>query len=243
LDCSFLNARFTMTAGHTVVLDSLVLLNCRTVNTFGYFQMQNGSRLVLNNTVDFQGPSSVCLPLQIGTQLGKLFQRPDSFPSATGNRSQQYTAYAPASSSWCLAGAAGQSSSSLPPLPPDLLPLLMANSSSAGICRQEAALLGNFARTEPPLPYQVGGNSSRQQQREPVDILWNRSAWLCLEPLTGLCVGQNATGVRMAGGWETDHCAAGVSREYAQPPAIALCAECTTQTAAWLQEGCVPPHS
>jgi hypothetical protein len=182
-----------MTAGNTIVLDSVVLLNCRTVNTFGYVRMQTGSTLVLNNTVDFQGPPSVCIPLQVVAQLNTLFVRPQHLPSPTGNSSQQFTAYTPPNSNWCSAGATGQSIPGVQ-LPSQFLPLLMANSTSYSICRQDAGLLGNFARTESPAPYQFGNNST-QEQRAAVDILWNRSVFLCREPLTGPCVGMNATGV------------------------------------------------
>jgi hypothetical protein len=183
-----------MTAGYTVVLDSLVLVNCRTVNTFGYFRMQSGSTLILNNTVDHQGPPSVCIPLQVVAQLNTLFIRPDNLPSPTGNQSQQVTAYAPAGSNWCTAAAAGQSATSIPPLPQQFLPLLFANKSGFSICQQEAGLLGNFARSEGPAAYQFGRNNT-QEQRAAVDILWNRTAFLCKEPLTGPCIGANATGM------------------------------------------------
>lgn len=193
LDCGFLDARFTMTPGHTMLVDGLVLLNCRTVNTFGFVRIQQNAALILNNTVDFQGPSSVCIPLEITGSLFNIFPRPDNLPSPTGNRSQQLTAFAPAGSNWCTAAAAGQSSGSLPPLAPQFLPLLLANSSSS-LCQQQAGLLGDFARTEPPAPYQLPTEGQPQEARATIDVLWMRSVLLCKQPLTGPCVGANATG-------------------------------------------------
>jgi len=195
LDCAFLDGRFTMTPGHSVLLDSLVLINCRTVNTFGFINMQQGSTLILNNTVDHQGPPSVCVPLELIARLGAIFIRPERLPSAAGNRSQQFSAFAPAGSNWCAAAAAGQNSNSIPPLAPQLLPLLLANRTGYSICQQQAGILGDFARTEPPAPYQLRNESQGQQEpRAAVDILWRRSVLLCREPLTGPCIGGNASG-------------------------------------------------
>jgi hypothetical protein len=190
LDCGFLDARFTVTPGHTLLLDGIVLLTCRTVITFGFVHMQQNTTLLLNNTVDFQGPPSVCIPLEIVGTLFNAFPRPANLPSQTGNRSQQLTAYAPPGSNWCTAAAAGQDSASLPkPLPPRFLPLLLSNSSTSGaLCKQAARLVGDFARTLPGV--------NQVQERAPNDVVWMRSVLPCKEPLSGPCVGSNARGAR-----------------------------------------------
>lgn len=194
LDCGFLDARFTVTPGHTLLLDGIVLLNCRTVITksFGFVHMQQNTTLLLNDTVDFQGPPSVCIPLDIVGKFFNVFPRPANLPSQTGNSSQQLTAYAPPGSNWCTAAAAGQDSANLPPR---FLPLLLSNSSTSGaLCKQAARLVGDFAR-KAPAAYQLPG-VNQVQQRATNDVVWMRSVLLCKEPLSGPCVGSNATGAR-----------------------------------------------
>lgn len=188
LDCAYLNSRFLLTSGHTVVIDSLVLIHCRTVTTLGFISKAAGSTLVLRNSVDQRG--SVCVPQQVSAE----------FVGAANNRtaaaaSAPVMAIADAGSNWCAAAAAGINSTSTPPLLPQYLPVLMANSTSSSLCQQAALLVGNISGTERPFPYHLQGSQGPQ---EPEAVGYNiraiRTAALCSEPISMACIRDNGTG-------------------------------------------------
>jgi hypothetical protein len=175
-----------------VVIDSLVLIHCRTVTSVGFISKAAGSTLVLRNTVDQHG--TVCLPQQVFAE----------FVLAANNRtaaaaSGPAMAIADAGSNWCAAAAAGINSTSTPPLLPQYLPLLMANNTGSSLCQQAALLVGNSSGTERPFPYHL---QSSQGPQEPDSGEYNiraiRSAVLCSEPISMACIRDNGTGASLA---------------------------------------------
>jgi hypothetical protein len=135
---------------------------CRTLSTAGFITKRPGSALVFNNTVDDQG--SVCVPLPLAQGFISSLPRQPGTPAmqaslaalqavypAGGSATQQYTALAPAGSSWCTAAGSGAafngSSSQGSPLllAPQLLPTLILNASGYALCQQPALLAGNTA--------------------------------------------------------------------------------------------------
>jgi hypothetical protein len=145
LDCALLAGRFQVEAGVTVLVQHMVLQNCSVgaMKPLIFMQFEEGSRLVLNDTVVLQ-PDNLCLPYQ--AQLGELSHqilRPaavqgsqDSF--RTGNQSAWCTTN-PNTRAALQAGAApvnatpaatADTNSSYSKLPP--IPLEFANRTGLG---------------------------------------------------------------------------------------------------------------
>jgi len=55
INCNYLSDRFTLAANRTIKISNLVLDNCRTFSTLGFFVKQSGAVVYLNNVVDNQG--------------------------------------------------------------------------------------------------------------------------------------------------------------------------------------------
>lgn len=171
-------------------------VHCRTTTTVGIISKQQGSTIILNNTIDQQG--SVCTP--------DFLDLPDI---TRPNASTQILASAGAGSNWCVAAAsvspqaaAGQHSNlsnNASQLAPQHLPTLLVNRSGHSICSQPALLLGAVARSERLVPYVLSNTSPEEQQqqrqeRPSFNVVAARSAVLCEHPISVACVDANGTG-------------------------------------------------
>jgi hypothetical protein len=189
INCAFLNGRFQLTKGHSLVLSNVVLLNCRTTSTAGFVSKQHGSTIIFNNTVDQH--SSVCLPLQMAKEAAVQRLEPQQPSSAAANTAGQGITVAAAGSNWCAAAVAGVNNSALP-----IQPLLTVNHSSYNICQQGALLIANAAWNEAPVPYALHNSQQTEDQLErwPLTVVVTQYAVLCAEPVAMDCIQANGTG-------------------------------------------------
>jgi hypothetical protein len=54
-NCNHMTDRFTLQHNRTLKVANLMLLNCRTYSTLGFFRKQQGTTISLENVVDNQG--------------------------------------------------------------------------------------------------------------------------------------------------------------------------------------------
>lgn len=248
IDCSYLNGRFTLKTGYKVVFDNVVLINCRTTSIAGFITKEKGSTVILNNTVDDQG--NVRFPLLLVQSAADNHPRPPDLPGLPPNRFDQVTALAPAGSAWCTWAAAGTNSHTTPQLPSQVLPLLLANHSTYSLCQQQAMLMGDVARPETAVPYQLGNsNASQDEPREPFTLILRRTAFVCRQPVSITCLQTKSAGAhccfanfkafctRMADVHKAQHCLLvdwGALHLQVRAPPSGVVHGCTLHCSCWM---------